>query len=67
MELVLLSLDVVDREGQALAQAQAADVDEFERGPVAAQTDAGQDRVDLLAGESLSENSEVSSEFSDRL
>jgi hypothetical protein len=59
-ELVLLSLDVVDREGQALAQAQAADVDEFERGPIAAQTDAGQERVDLLAGESLSENSEVS-------
>ncbi len=50
-ELVLGPLDVVDGQGQALAQAQAAGVDELDRGPVAPKPDVGQQIMHLLAGQ----------------
>ena len=40
-ELVVGALNVVDGEAEALTQAQAAGVDELERGAIAAQTDMG--------------------------
>ena len=50
-KFVLLALDVVDGEGQAFAEAQAADVDEFDGGAIAAQADSVYEIMNLLEGE----------------
>ena len=50
-ELVLRAVDVVDGQGQAFAQAQAAGVDELEGRAVTAQADGAQQIVHLLARE----------------
>ena len=50
-ELVLAAEDVVDCESEALAQAQAAAIDELERGAVTAQTDGAEQIADLVARE----------------
>ena len=50
-QFVFSALDVVDGQGQALAQAQAAGVDELDGRAIAAQADMGQQIMNLLAGE----------------
>lgn len=50
-KFVLLALDVVDGEGQAFAEAQAADVDEFDGGAIAAQANAVNESLNLLESE----------------
>lgn len=55
-QLVVGALDVVDGQAEAFTQAQAAGVDELERGAVATQTDVGEQIVDLLTGEDSRED-----------
>ena len=55
-ELVLGPFDVVDGQAEAFAKAQAAGVDEFDRGPVAAEADVGQQGMDLRTGQDGGEN-----------
>ncbi len=50
-QFVFLAFDIVDGQPQALAQPQAATVDELERGAVAAEANMGQQIVHLLPGQ----------------
>lgn len=50
-QFVFGALDVVDGQGQAFAQTQAAHVNEFDGGAVAAKANAGQQIMNLLAGQ----------------
>ena len=50
-QLVLWPVDVVNGQGEALAQAESADVDEFDGRAVAAQADVGEKIAHLLSGE----------------
>ena len=50
-ELVLPAKDVVDGEAEALAEPEAAAIDELEWGAVTAQADVPEELTDLLAGE----------------